>query len=181
MKKGKLIYLDTIEYDDLEQLRNWRNFEQFKKNFREYREISQTMQNEWFNKIVNNNHFNYMFAIRDQKTENLIGCIGLTYINWIYKNADLSIYIGEDFLYIDEAKAIEAVEILLDYGFNQLNLHRIWTEIYEFDNSKRAFFKELDFKIDGSLRDNYYYEGKYWDSIIFSILFDEFNTQSREN
>lgn len=177
MKKGKLVYLDTIETDDLEQLRNWRNFENFKRNFREYREISKTMQNKWFNEIVNDNFFNHMFAIRETKSKNLIGCIGLTYINWIYKNADLSIYIGENNHYIDDKKALEATKIILDYGFNQLNLHKIWTEIYEFDNIKKNFFDMLGFSVDGTLRDNYYYSGKYWDSIILSILSREFDLE----
>lgn len=175
MKKGKTVYLDTINKGDLEQLRSWRNHEPFKKHFREYREITRSMQKKWFKKIVNNNSNHHMFAIREIESNKLIGTIGLTYINWVYSHADLSIYIGDGFVYIDQ-RAIDAVNIILDYGFNQLQLHKVWTEIYSFDETKINFFNDLNFKIDGQLRDNYFYDGKHWDSIIFSLLSSEFNS-----
>ena len=181
MKKGNRVYLDTIMQSDLEQLRAWRNHEPFKRNFREFREISESMQEKWMSNIVNNNPNHLMFAIRDTITSKLIGCTGLTYINWVYKNADLSIYIGDKFSYINDERADETLSLLLDYGFNQLNLHRIWTEIYSFDDQKKDFFSRMNFSIDGRLRDNYYYDGKYWDSIIFSLLSSEFNNIKVKN
>ena len=55
--------------------------------------------------------------------------------------------------------------------FKNLNLHKIWMELYEFDKQKIDFFmKKFEFKQDGLLRDNCYEDGKYWDSIIISIL-----------
>lgn len=174
MKKGRFVFLDSINKSDLEQLRNWRNYEPFKMHFREFKEINQLMQENWFNKIVNNNENFFMFAVRDINTEKLIGCIGLTYVNWVYRNADLSVYIGDDLLYIDNQKAVDAVNVICDYGFNQLNLHKIWTEIYSFDDKKKNFFRKIDFNIDGYLRDNYFYDGKYWDSIILSKLKNEY-------
>ena len=64
-----------------------------------------------------------------------------------------------------------AAQLLIDYGFNNLNLHKIWMELYEFDNLKIDFFsEEFDFKQDGLLRDNGFENGKYWDSYIISLI-----------
>ena len=175
MLKGKLVHLDTIEEEDLETLRSWRNFEDFKKYFREYREISKTMQKKWFDNIVNNNNQHQMFAIRSVETNELLGCCGLTFINWVHKHADLSFYIGHEKKYIDdEGYSKESVKLLFEFGFNQLALNKIWAEIYEFDELKINIFDELELKLDGILRENYYYSGKYYNSLIYSLLSSEF-------
>ena len=60
---------------------------------------------------------------------------------------------------------------MIDYGFQNLNLNKIWMELYEFDRSKRNFFKdEFDFNQDGVLRQNCFEDGRYWDSVIISLL-----------
>jgi RimJ/RimL family protein N-acetyltransferase len=176
MKTGELIYLRPIEEYDLEQLKTWRNHESFKKYFREYLEISNTQQLNWFNNEVLNNNRTVMFSIVDKISDELIGCCGLTYINWVNRNADFSFYYGRNLDYIDtEGYSIEAAKILLDYGYNQLNMHKIWAEIYEFDSVKKGFLLELGFKLDGELRENYYYDGRYWNSCIYSMLSSEFH------
>ncbi len=177
MLLGQKIYLRAIETEDLERLRKWRNRPEFKRNFREYRELSRTMQNNWFNNIVNGDKSTIMFAICRNATEELLGCCGLCYINWVQRNADLSLYIGYENSYIDnEGFAEEACRLLFSYGFDELNLHKIWTELYEYDKVKKDFYMEkFGFKVDGLLRDNHYMDGKWWGSWMLSLLKDEFD------
>lgn len=174
MITGKKIYLDSLNKNDLKNLRIWRNNQNYRKFFREFREISEKDQLDWFNEIVKKNDHTIMFAIRNSKKK-LIGCCGLVYINWKDKNADLSLYIGENNVYIDnKGYAIESVKLLLKYGFHELNLNRIWTEIYEFDQKKIKLYSQLGFKLDGKLRQNYWYDGRWWNSLIYSKLSKEF-------
>ena len=80
-------------------------------------------------------------------------------------------YVGLDDIYIDEiGYAEDSCNILLDYGFNQLCLNKIWTEIYEFDVLKKKLYDKMGFKQDGLLRENYWYNGRWWDSRILSKL-----------
>lgn len=173
---GKKIYLRALEEDDLEILRNWRNIPAFKRNFREYRELSKTMQKNWFQNIVNGDKNTIMFAICMSETNELLGCCGLCYINWVQRFADLSLYIGYKETYIDDMGiAEEACKLLFDYGFNELNLHKIWTELYEYDSMKIDFYmNKFGFKKDGFLRDNHYMDGKWWGSWMLSLLEKEF-------
>ena len=173
MLKGKNVNLTAVEKSDLQQLKEWRNNLDFRKNFREYREINDEMQNIWFNKFVIEDKNTIMFSIRDAANNELLGCCGLCYINWVNRNADLSFYIGKDNLYADDIYAKDAVNVLINYGFNELGLNKIWTEIYEFDSKKINFLQNYGFKKDGQLRENYFYDGKWWDSFIFSILKNE--------
>ncbi|MFL0125240.1 GNAT family N-acetyltransferase [Tenacibaculum maritimum] len=142
MITGKNIGLRAVEKEDLPYLRDWRNIPNFRKHFREVRELSLTDQEAWFESLQKTKHINYMFTIVDLKTNRPIGAGGILYINWIIRSGDFSFYIGEDEMYIgNDGKAKEAAELLIDYGFKNLNLHKIWMELYEFDTQKIDFFK----------------------------------------
>lgn len=176
MIKGRNIYLTTIEEGDLEQLRLWRNLPEYRKHFREYREISSTMQRNWFEYTVNGDNSTIMFAIRMLDTDELAGCCGLCYINWVHRHSDLSLYIGKNGEYIDkEGIAEESCRLLFGYGFSELGLNKIWTEIYEFDSKKFELYKKFGFHEDGFLREQYFYEGRWWGSYMLSLLSHEFS------
>ena len=175
MIKGKKIGLRAVEKEDLSLLRDWRNIVEFRRNFREVKELSLADQEVWFNHLQKTKHINFMFTIVDLDTQKPIGAAGLLYINWIIRSADFSFYIGEENKYIGhDGIAKEAAKLLIDYGFKNLNLNKIWMELYEFDKQKIEFFtKEFEFKQDALLRDNCFEDGKYWDSIIISLLKNE--------
>lgn len=175
MLKGDKVYLTAVEKGDLEQLRDWRNNPDFRKHFREYRELNMTMQDKWFEQKVAGDPTTMMFSIRRNSDGQLLGCCGFVYINWVHRNADLSLYIGWNNAYIDgEGYAEESCRLLFDHGFNELNLNKIWTEIYEFDAKKKALYDKLGFNQDGLLRQNYFYDGRWWDSRILSLLAEEY-------
>ena len=174
MFKGQKIYLDAVNKEDLPSLMYWRNLPEYRKHFREYRELNMDMQLRWYENKVLNDNTTEMFAIRLNDTDELIGCCGLCYINWVHRNADLSLYIGWEKSYIDnEGYAEEACKLLFDYGFKELGMQKIWTEIYCFDEKKLELYKKLGFSIDGKLRNQYFYEGKWWNSYMLSLLTEE--------
>lgn len=172
--KGDKVYLAPIEEEDLRQLMIWRNLPEFRKHFREYRELSYQNQKNWFDSLAGD-RTTLMFSIKRIDNDELIGCCGLCYVNWVHKNADLSLYIGYEEAYIDEQGfAEESCKLLFNYGFNELNLHKIWTEIYEFDKKKKKLYEGFGFKEDGFLREQYFYDGKMWNSYILSLLRSEY-------
>lgn len=174
MIRGNKVILNPIEEQDLKQLMYWRNLPEFRKHFREYRELSYENQLQWFKGLANDRS-TIMFAIRNIEDGELIGCCGLCYINWVHRNADLSLYIGYEESYIDgKGFAEESCRLLFDYGFKELNLQKIWTEIYEFDHKKKTLYDQIGLIEDGFLRNQYFYNGKYWNSYILSILASEY-------
>lgn len=174
MYRGDKVYLDAVNKEDLPQLMYWRNLPEYRKHFREYRELNMDMQMRWYESKVLHDNCTEMFAIRLNETDELIGCCGLCYINWVHRNADLSLYIGWEKCYIDEeGYAEEACKLLFNYGFNELGLQKIWTEIYCFDSKKLCLYEKMGFSVDGELRKQYFYDGKWWNSYMLSLLSDE--------
>jgi RimJ/RimL family protein N-acetyltransferase len=172
MIRGKLVGLRALERDDLVHLRDWRNIESFRRNFREVRELSLVDQENWFSHLQTTRDRDFMFGIVRLQDSKLIGACGLLYTNWVIRSSDFSFYIGDSESYIDDqGLAKEAASLLIDYGFNNLNLNKIWMELYQFDNQKIDFFtREFGFKQDGVLRQNCFEDGKFWDSVLISLL-----------
>jgi RimJ/RimL family protein N-acetyltransferase len=169
MINGLHTSLRAIEEEDLPQLLIWRNMPELRRYFREYRELNQQQQLRWFNEKVNNDITTRMFSIVDHQG-NLLGAAGLCYIDWVNRNADFSIYIGRDNLYIDLKYAPDAAKKIIKYGFEELGLNRLWSEIYSYDQSKVKFFNELGFHLDGKHRQTHWAENKWHDSLFFSLL-----------
>ena len=175
MIKGKKIGLRAVEKEDLKTLKEFRNINSFRKNFREKRELSLRDQEKWVEYLDNTKNINYMFSIVDLSNKEVVGACGLLYIDWVARFADFSFYIGKNKEYCEGIISIEAVKLLLEYGFNTLNLNKIWMELYEFDNKKIDFFvKEFNFHVDGKLRQNCFEDGRFYDSIIISLLEKDF-------
>lgn len=174
MIKGKITGLRALEEEDLAMLQEWRNNPLFRKNFREHKELSSFHQKFWYERTIKNPN-DFMFAIVDLKDNSIIGACGLLYTNWILRSADFSFYLGKDDLYMDDLYAPDAIQTLIKYGFEDLNLNKIWMELYEYDHLKFDFFtKEMGFSVDGVLRDNAFFEGKYWNSHIISLLLNDY-------
>lgn len=175
MIKGKLVGLRALEKDDLPLLRDWRNITAFRRNFREFRELNMTNQENWFSK-VNASPNDFMFMIERLEDKLPLGACGLLYTNWIIRSADFSFYIGNEEAYIDsKGYADEAADVLIKYGFDNLNLNKIWMELYEFDKMKISFFTEkFGFKQDALLRENCFEDGRYWNSLIISLIRSDF-------
>jgi RimJ/RimL family protein N-acetyltransferase len=175
MLKGKYVSLRAVEKDDLSHLLEWRNKPEYRKYFREFRELSMAQQHSWYENIVLKDQKTIMFSIVDLKSRRLLGACGLCYINWVDRNADLSIYIGADNLYIDDKYAPDSATTAMKYAFDELGLHRLWAEVYDIDKRKIKFFEALGFKLDGCHRETHWTDGEWCNSLFYSLLQEEFS------
>lgn len=177
MIKGNKIILTKVERENLEQLKQWRNTPELKKYFREHRELNSDNQTKWFESSVLNNPHQYNFEIRDKKSNTLIGHCGLYYISWVCRTGEFGIYIG-DKNYRNGGYGSDALRTLIKYGFEDLNLNRIWCEVYD-NNAALEIYKHIGFVYEGKMRENYYNEGKYWDSHILGMLKSDYKKQPK--
>ena len=173
MLAGDHIELRAVVRNDLTQLLEWRNRPEFRRYFREYRELNMDHQIKWFETVVQSDPSVRMFSIVNRSDGSLIGACGLCYIDWINRNADISIYIGVNDLYIDDLFAPDALSVLVRYGFDELELHRVWTEIYDFDKAKIRLLEGFGFRLDGRHRETHWTEGSWHDSLYFGLLASE--------
>ena len=172
--QGEHVTLRAIERGDLEQLLAWRNDPALRQYFREHRELTMEDQNSWYENVVLAAQNTLMFSIVEREGGRLLGAAGLVWIDWVNKNADISLYIGADDIYVDDTLAPDVARLLLEYGFGEQGLHRIWAEVYDFDTAKQKLFNDLGFTQDGRHRETYWHENEWHDSIFYGLLADEF-------
>ena len=177
MIEGKKILLEAVDSAHLEQFRKWRNNPNLRKYFREYREINDEMQRRWFEKITTDKG-QVNFSIKEKPTRKLIGHCGLYYIDWRNRTAEFGIYLG-DKESRGKGYGSEALRQLCGYGFNDLNLNRIWCEVYS-NNQSLNMYRHIGFVDEGILRQNYYCEGEYLDSYILSMLESEYKEKYKK-
>ncbi|MEK3974191.1 MULTISPECIES: GNAT family protein [unclassified Psychrobacillus] len=170
MIKGKFTGLRAIERTDLPILLEWRNKPEFRMFFREHKELNMENQQSWFDNYVILDSNTRMFAIIELSTQELIGACGLCYIDWVNRSADFSIYIGKNDLYIDDILSIDAALSMEKYAFEELNLHRLWAEIYSIDEKKIKFFNKLQFEQEGHLKETHWTTGRWVDSLYFGKI-----------
>lgn len=123
------------------------------------------------NNISNSNE--RVFFIVDKKNDKLIGTVGLHKINNINRTAVLGVFIG-DKNYRNNGYGTEAIKLILDFGFNYLNLNNIKLDLMEFNERALSCYKKCGFKEYGRRRKCNFVNGKYYDSIEMDILANEF-------
>ena len=113
------------------------------------------------------------FVIVRLSDNKLIGTIGLENISHLRRIATLGIFIG-DKESRNKGYGTEAIRLILDFGFNYLNLNNIKLDLMEFNERALACYKKCGFKEYGRRRKCNFINGKYYDTIEMDILAEEF-------
>ena len=118
--------------------------------------------------------YGYRFAIVLKDDDTLIGQISIHDINHLHRNAFIGLVIGEE-KYRSKGYGSEAVRLVLDYGFNTLNLHSIMLSVHEDNYAALSCYKKVGFKEAGRRREWVFKNGQYIDKIYMDILAREFS------
>ena len=80
-----------------------------------------------------------------------IGNIKLGPIQWLHRRADLSLFIGERSCW-GQGYASEAIALVRDWGFRELDLQKLNAGIYAGNIGSRRAFEKCGFELEGTLR-----------------------------
>jgi RimJ/RimL family protein N-acetyltransferase len=103
--------------------------------------------------------------------EELIGICGLHSIDHYQQLAEVGIRIGIEFR--GKAYGQDAVRVLLDYGFQQLNLAKISLRVLADDERAVGAYRKAGFVEEGRLRSHAWYDGARHDELVMSVLREE--------
>lgn len=117
----------------------------------------------------------HIFSIIDLESDELIGRCLLFGINQIDRNAMFGIVIGEK-TYWGKGYGQEATTLILDYGFNLLNLNSVMLGVFAFNTQAIKCYQKAGFKEIGRRRQARIIGGKKYDAILMDILAEEFTS-----
>ena len=168
---GDRLYLSPMNVEDKEIYTKWMNDKSVTENTGSYyRMISLSMEEEW----INNKSKGYNFAIVLREGNRLIGNVSLVDVHPVNQTATLGVFIGEKG---DRNKGYgkEAIKLLLEYGFNTLNLNNIMLSVYSFNKTAIRTYEKIGFKMIGFRRNAIYRDGKFYNDIYMDILKSDYN------
>ena len=142
--------------------------------------FSEAMEEQWFNRMVENqgkDHYHFvMCRIEDGQP---IGTISLMRVDEVNGSAGVGISIGEKPLW-GKGLGTDAMNALLDFGFGQLRLERIWLDVYDFNKRAKRSYEKSGFVVEGIQRHAHYSQGKYQDVLLMAILRADWETLDRK-
>ena len=168
---GDRIYLSPRNTEDVEQFTEWMNdFEVTDYIGRTAQMISLSGEKEFLEKNPNPEA---TFVIVDLRDDIMVGTVSLEKINRVESKATLGIFIGRS-EYRGKGYGEEAINLLLDFGFNYMNLNSINLTVLDCNERAKACYKKCGFKEMGRERQGKFVNGKYYDAVMMDILREEF-------
>jgi len=168
---GERIYLSPMNKDDAEIYTKWLNDVEVAANLGQYAKVI-TLNNEqkYLEDMTSKGDYNFAIVKND---DTLIGNIGLHNIRHTNRSAITGIFIGEK---ENRGKGYgsEALRLILDYGFNTLNLHNIMLNVFSDNEQAIACYKKVGFTEFGRRREACFKGGRYVDDVHMDILDREF-------
>ena len=167
---NKNIKLRAPEINDVEVLYKWENDESIWY-------LSQTntpfshFDLEQF--ILNSNHDiyaekQYRFMIENIQNSALVGCIDL--FDFDAKNKKVGIGILIDETYREQGFASKALDIIIKYVFEQLNVHQLYCNILSSNTESLNLFKRKHFSVIGVKEDWVYLDNQFQDEVIMQLI-----------
>ncbi|GAA0574312.1 GNAT family N-acetyltransferase [Kribbella sandramycini] len=118
----------------------------------------------------------YMLAVARRDDDRVIGLVRIA--PGVHRNGKLACAIGAE--HWKHGYATEATQLLLDFSFGTLGLHRVTAAIGPENEASIAVVKRLGFSYEGHLRDHVFTNGAWRDSVLYSLLEDEYADRSPE-
>ncbi|MGE5652728.1 MAG: GNAT family N-acetyltransferase [Bacillota bacterium] len=169
---GNNVYLRPFESEDLIPLYQWNNDPELRAQTGAVRPTSKVGIQKWFERM-SNDESRIWFAVVRRSDDKVIGEAGLLRMYPEWRTTDLTIIIGDH-----EARGQgyggEAIRLLLDYAFGYLSFHRVSIGVVGFNEQAIRFYERVGFRREGIQRDGYYYNHKFSDFVMMSILDSEF-------
>jgi ribosomal-protein-alanine N-acetyltransferase len=69
----------------------------------------------------------------------------------------------------------EAICIVLEYGFKTMNIHSVEANVNPNNKASITLLERNNFKREGYFKENYYFNGQFLDSAIYSLLVSDYN------
>lgn len=176
--KGRLVRLAAVDYEELaSMIAKWsRDSEYWRFMASEAsRPFSVNQTRAWFDKEPPDI---FHFLIRCLANDQVIGDIGLEGVRWNHGETFVGIGIGERD-YWGKGYGTDAMQIILRYAFQELNLQRVALNVFEYNPRAIRSYEKAGFRHEGRVRDCLQRAGRRWDLIYMGITREEWlGTQS---
>ncbi len=137
-------------------------------------EITQYLESRWtaqtidtitaFVRAMSDSPSNFLFGIFLNATNKHIGNIKIGNINQIHRYGDVGLIIGDRASW-GKGLASEAISLVTKYGFEELNLHKLFAGMYEQNVGSYKAFLKAGYQDAGRYKRHFFCQGQYVDAL----------------
>ncbi|MED1797459.1 GNAT family N-acetyltransferase [Brevibacillus porteri] len=172
--QSEKIYLRKMTGEDVDVYHTWRNDVEVMRTTSPSMDVYTWDDTSGFvNQVILQASSSKSYMIVDSHTNRPIGITSLIQIDLKNRNAECIIDIGEKEFW-GKGYAREALKLLLDYAFLEMNLHRVSLRVFSFNEKAIKLYDKLGFKQEGISRQFLFREGKWHDLVHMGILQQEY-------
>lgn len=181
MFTGELVTLGAIQREYLPRYVEWLNDWEVRHFLAPTLLYPYTMQDEegWFNRQREEQDARH-FAILTRAEGRLLGNCGLHQIDWTNRHCIFGIFIGDKNDW-GKGYGADATRTLLQYAFDEANLHRIELEVFDFNARAIQMYEKVGFRHEGTRKQALFRQGAWHDEHIMAILRDEWAALYRKS
>lgn len=169
MITGEKTIIKGITKKSVEEIYQWVNTEELRSFTGTVYPVSEYEHEDWIKRQVTS-YDSKLFIIADKNSGTNIGTIGLKNFDWINRNVELFISIGN---YPSDNRGgygSDAVNTLVSYCFQRLNLHKVYLRVFESNKRAISCYEKVGMHKEGVLVDHHYQEGHYENVIVMAIV-----------
>ncbi|UCC16214.1 MAG: GNAT family N-acetyltransferase [Dehalococcoidales bacterium] len=182
MLKGEKVILRPVKRSDLDYFIVWANDPEVMRYMGGYLPMTEMAGENDIEDIPKQSNTEVAFIIEAvaEETCRSIGSIVLSKINHKDHCATFAITIGEKD-YWNKGYGTEATRLIIRYGFEQLNLHRISSFVFSFNERSIRMHLRAGFIEEGRRKESIYINGTCHDSVMFGLLKKEWQAMVNTN
>jgi RimJ/RimL family protein N-acetyltransferase len=171
--RGRLVYLRPAERDDIPLFVRWLSDARTTEFLALRSPIGLAMEERWFEELLDHHgRDRWFFVICRLEDDRPVGSLDLHEIGPTSGGAGLGIVIGDP-ADTSQGYGSDALRVLLDFGFGELRLERMWLEVFEFNERARHVYERLGFLHEATLRHAFFHGGRYLDLQRMAIIREE--------
>lgn len=171
---GERVALGPVQKSMLPDILRWENdFAVTLMSGDPLRPVSRESIEEDYTRNTNDGNRSVRFAIYERASLRCIGTTGLRHINYIHRNAEYGIMIGEKDCW-GKGYGTETTFLMLDYAFTVLGLHNVLLSTYGYNERAIRAYTRAGFRVMGRWREAARQGDQIYDIIFMDCLATEF-------
>lgn len=115
----------------------------------------------------------FQLAVTLADSQDVIGTVGIRKESPVATEAELGYEIAPS--QWRHGYATEAATAMLGFAFTELQVHRVWAHCIAENTASARVLAKVGMQQEGRLRENQWMKGRWWDSLVFAILVDEWH------
>lgn len=169
--EGETVRLKTVEESDLDFLRDNVNDRRVR---RAMLGDGPTNTVQLRDDLTDERDYQFVIVTLDAR----VGYVSLHDVSQTNGVAAISYWIDPD--YQGQGHATEGVQLVVQYAFEQLRLHKVRADVREFNEPSRHVLEKLGFEHEGVLRESRFVDGEYWHRHRYGVLSHEWDSSAVE-